>query len=170
MSPTDSLFCQLGGLAGALLCGVAADSYFEGSLDLFCFLFSLCLPLSLFSLPTAISEIESSFPIFALAFFFIVAAINGPKNLIGIAIREIVPSESAGMASGVVGVIGQLGSTLAGIGIATSLLHFGWDSYLVILYLSSGTASLLYWISYRYCHIPRADKIHDSSFFVKKSS
>jgi sugar phosphate permease len=145
----------LGGLAGALLCGVTADSYFQGSLDLFCLLFSLCLPLSLLSLPspTTATAADTSLPIFYLAFFFIVAAINGPKTLIGIAIREIVPPESAGLASGVVGVIGQLGSTLAGTGIATSLLHFGWDSYLLILYLSSGIASLLYWISYRHCTV-----------------
>jgi sugar phosphate permease len=146
---------QLGGLAGALLCGVTADSYFQGALDLFCLLFSFCLPLSLLVLPspaTALaSDMDTFLPVFALAFFFIVAAINGPKTLIGIAIREIVPPESAGIASGAVGVIGQLGSTLAGSGIASCLFHFGWDSYLLILYIASGIASLLYWISYHYC-------------------
>jgi sugar phosphate permease len=87
-----------------------------------------------------------------VTFFCLAAAIHGPKTLIGIAIREAVPTEAAGMASGVVGVIGQVGSTLAGSGIAQALIIFGWASYSTILCSASCVTLLLYAVSYWGCY------------------
>lgn len=96
--------------------------------------------------------------VFSVALFLIVASINGPKTLIGIAIREIVPGDSAGLVSGFVGLVGQLGSTLAGSGIAYTLQIYGWESYPIILHIASFTSIALFAISYFACALPMSDR------------
>lgn len=68
---------------------------------------------------------------------FLGAGISGPKTLIGIAIRDIVPADSAGVAGGVLGLCGQLGLTLAASGIALTLQTYRWSYFIYILLVSS---------------------------------
>jgi sugar phosphate permease len=121
------------------------------------------VPLSLLALPPLPVGVAEAAPLalrFHLAFFCLAAAIHGPKTLIGIAIREVVPAEAAGMASGVVGVVGQLGSTLAGSGIAYSLQLFGWESFPSILWWVSCATLLLYGVSYWRCSRGPTSPLH----------
>ena len=156
---------------------MVADTFFKGSLDLFCFYFCLLLPVSLLFLPSNNSNINSqllednlnsqSSIQFSCFMFLIVASITGPKTLIGINIREIVPEQYGGLATGVIGAIGQLGSIIAGSGVALTLQHFGWQCYLTILLIASLLTIFLNLISYLFCTFPI--KNNQPSAELKKS-
>lgn len=110
-------------------------------------------------------NINSNFEysIYYISMFLIIASITGPKTLIGINTREVVPEENGGLATGIVGSIGQIGSTFSGSGIAFIVQNYGWKYYHLILYFISILTIICYLISFIFCKLDR-----NSTFQLKK--
>mmetsp|Transcript_9965 Transcript_9965/g.15036 ORF Transcript_9965/g.15036 Transcript_9965/m.15036 type:complete len:425 (+) Transcript_9965:78-1352(+) len=164
------LCAEVGGFVATLLCGVLSDKYFRDRLDLFCLLFSvlmfpalILLPISGYIPPIEGEDIQSRMtPAVLLAcgcLFLMGAAINGPKTLIGIAVRQLVPPSSAGLASGVLGIFAQIGGTAAGSGMAYMLQHYKWDCYIPCLFIISTVLSGLLLLSYTVSNSRKKSKV-----------
>jgi sugar phosphate permease len=144
----------VGGFVATLLSGVVSDKWFSKRLDLSCFIFSiLAIPALLLLLLDSSSHVDDvlaadSFDVLAGptvfgmdyeelracgCLFLLGTSISGPKTLIGLAIRDIVPPSATGGAVGVLGLFGQFGLTLAGSGIALLIDHCKWKYYLHFL-------------------------------------
>ena len=108
------LWNEVGGLAGSLACGAVSD-VLGGRRCLAALLFAcVCLPgYWAFPLPpdplTFVAhhiytyDARLRFALLAMGF-----GINGPKTLLCIAVRDVVPKEAVGVAGGVLGLVGQV--------------------------------------------------------------
>lgn len=78
--------------------------------------------------------------------------LNGPKTLLGVCVRDMVPSAINGTVGGLLGLVGQLGSILCGVMIGFFVDHVvnGWlllpYAYTLSLMVS---IALLLWISWQ---------------------
>ena len=51
-----------------------------------------------------------------ICLFFMGFGINGPKTLLGVMVRDLVPREVSGTIGGIFGLVGQLGASASGVG------------------------------------------------------
>jgi sugar phosphate permease len=79
--------------------------------------------------------------------FFYGFALNGPKTLVILAVQKLAPKDLRGSVSGVCGLVGQAGAVLAGYCLGTVIESYGWNAYLLSMFLSMGLLALLLLIS-----------------------
>jgi MFS family permease len=79
----------------------------------------------------------------SLCLFLIGMGVNGPKTLLGVSVRESVPSSAIGLAGGILGIIGQLGGAAAGAVLGSALQTHGWGIYLFLLFVSAAACAVL---------------------------
>jgi len=66
----------------------------------------------------------------ACLLFVVGLGLNGPRTLTPVAMRERMPPVAAGTAAGVLGLVGQVGATLAGAPVGLLVERRGWDAAL----------------------------------------
>ena len=123
---------EWGGLAGSLAAGWASDVVFKGKRNPINILFTAAVLVVIFafkSFPAASVWVDSMF-IFLFGFF-----IFGPQMLIGIAAAELSHKNATATATGFVGCFAYLGAAVAGGPLGAITQKWGWDVYLMTLFL-----------------------------------
>ena len=140
------LWNEVGGIVGSLACGAVSDAL-GGRRCLTALLFAcVCFP-GYWVFPSPLPDGtggtgDSPLPAFAsmydarlrLALFAMGCGVNGPKTLLAIAVRDVVPRDAVGAAVGVVGLVGQAGAAASGYGLGRVLERHGWPRYLEVLH------------------------------------
>lgn len=135
-----SLF-EVGGFAGSLLAGWFSDKLFGGMRGQINFLF--CIGVLAITVIAAALHIENyCFSLAALISFGVGFFIFGPQMMIGITAAELSHRESAGVATGFVGLFGYLGAALSGFPIGYVITHYGWNGFLTTLVACSVVSTL----------------------------
>jgi len=131
---------EIGGFLGSLAAGWSSDLLFKGRRNPVNVLFSvaiLVLILGFRAYTASIPAIDASF-LFLFGFF-----IFGPQMLIGMAAAELSHKKAAATATGFAGTFAYLGAAAAGAPLGAITKHWGWDSFLITLFVCGATAALL---------------------------
>lgn len=134
-----SLF-EVGGFVGSLVAGWGSDKLFGGNRGPMNLIFAMGIFLSvaaLWLMPLTNFVFQSA-GFFAIGFF-----VFGPQMLIGMAAAECSHKDSAGAATGFVGLFAYMGAALAGYPIAMVLEHFHWTGFFVVISVCSAVIGLL---------------------------
>ncbi|NGZ17229.1 MFS transporter [Vibrio aestuarianus] len=134
-----SLF-EVGGFVGSLVAGWGSDKLFGGNRGPMNLIFSMGIFISvaaLWLMPL------TGFVLQAAGFFTIGFFVFGPQMLIGMAAAECSHKDSAGAATGFVGLFAYMGAALAGYPIAIIVEHFHWNGFFVTISICSATIGLL---------------------------
>ncbi len=134
-----SLF-EVGGFVGSLVAGWGSDKLFGGNRGPMNLIFAMGIFLSvaaLWLMPLTNFVFQSA-GFFAIGFF-----VFGPQMLIGMAAAECSHKDSAGAATGFVGLFAYMGAALAGYPLALVLEHFHWTGFFVVISVCSAVIGLL---------------------------
>lgn len=63
-----------------------------------------------------LEKFSGSLGLSRICLFFMGFGINGPKTLLGVMVRDLVPREVSGTIGGIFGLVGQLGASASGVG------------------------------------------------------
>ena len=85
----------------------------------------------------------TNFAFQAAGFFAIGFFVFGPQMLIGMAAAECSHKDSAGAATGFVGLFAYMGAALAGYPMAIIMEHFHWTGFFVTISICSAVIGLL---------------------------
>ena len=66
-----------------------------------------------------LEKFSGSLGLSRICLFFMGFGINGPKTLLGVMVRDLVPREVSGTIGGIFGLVGQLGASASGVGKCT---------------------------------------------------
>ena len=139
---------KVGGFLGTLSSGILCDRVFYGRSDVCCLFYSLLLIPALLGLPVApyslsepIIHLLSPHATTLLSVVFLGVAINGPKTLSGMTLRNMIPSSSFGVGGGVLGVFAQFGVFFSGTGVGWMLQNHQWTHFIHVLLFSSVISS-----------------------------
>ncbi|HIF9110618.1 TPA: MFS transporter [Photobacterium damselae] len=134
-----SLF-EIGGFVGSLVAGWGSDKLFGGNRGPMNLIFAIGIFLSvaaLWLMPFK-SYVLQSACFFAIGFF-----IFGPQMLIGMAAAECSHKNSAGAATGFVGLFAYMGAALSGYPLAIVVEHYHWTGFFTVLVAVSAVIGLL---------------------------
>ncbi|MBF4434836.1 MFS transporter [Vibrio anguillarum] len=134
-----SLF-EVGGFIGSLVAGWGSDKLFGGNRGPMNLIFSMGIFLSvaaLWLMPL------TGFVFQAAGFFTIGFFVFGPQMLIGMAAAECSHKDSAGAATGFVGLFAYMGAALAGYPLAIIVEQFEWRGFFVTISVCAAVIGLL---------------------------
>ncbi|MDC4168443.1 MFS transporter [Photobacterium damselae] len=134
-----SLF-EIGGFVGSLVAGWGSDKLFGGNRGPMNLIFAIGIFLSvaaLWLMPFK-SYVLQSACFFAIGFF-----IFGPQMLIGMAAAECSHKNSAGAATGFVGLFAYMGAALSGYPLAIVVEQYHWTGFFTVLAAVSAVIGLL---------------------------
>ncbi|BBC41753.1 MFS transporter [Photobacterium damselae subsp. piscicida] len=134
-----SLF-EIGGFVGSVVAGWGSDKLFGGNRGPMNLIFAIGIFLSvaaLWLMPFK-SYVLQSACFFAIGFF-----IFGPQMLIGMAAVECSHKNSAGAATGFVGLFAYMGAALSGYPLAIVVEHYHWTGFFTVLAAVSAVIGLL---------------------------
>jgi len=141
---------EVGGFLGTLSSGILCDQMFRGRSDICCFFYSLLFIPAIRNLPsTPILTSDPSITLLSpqltavLSAAFLGVAINGPKTLSGMALRNMIPTTSFGLGGGLLGVFAQFGVFSSGTGIGWLLHNYQWGQFTNVLLIASILSSML---------------------------
>jgi OPA family sugar phosphate sensor protein UhpC-like MFS transporter len=135
-SNLEAGFCvccfEIGGFFGSLAAGWASDLIFKGKRNPINVLFTV----GILVLIGAFRFANFSWPLLDAAYIFLFGFfIFGPQMLIGMAAAELSHKKAAATATGFVGCFAYLGAAAAGGPLGAITKMWGWDSYLITLFL-----------------------------------
>jgi len=131
---------EVGGFFGSLVAGWSSDLIFNGKRNPINVLFTVVILGLLF----AFKMVNYPLPILDAAFIFLFGFfIFGPQMLIGMAAAELSHKKAAATATGFVGCFAYLGAAAAGGPLGAITKAWGWDSYLLTLFVC-GTLGALF--------------------------
>lgn len=133
---------EIGGFFGSLAAGWASDLLFHGRRNPVNVLFTSVILFLLF----AFKVVNYPWPVLDAVFMFLFGFfIFGPQMLIGMAAAEMSHKNTAATATGFLGFFGYLGAAAAGGPLGAITKIWGWDSYLLTLFVCGflGTLALL---------------------------
>ncbi|HEF8772736.1 TPA: MFS transporter family glucose-6-phosphate receptor UhpC, partial [Providencia stuartii] len=119
-------FLEIGGFIGTLVAGWGSDFFFKGNRTPMNIIFMIGIGVVaafLWLFP------EMGYLLISVCFFFVGFFIFGPQMLIGMAAAEASHKDSAGAATGFVGLFGYLGAALAGYPLAKIIESTGWNGF-----------------------------------------
>jgi OPA family sugar phosphate sensor protein UhpC-like MFS transporter len=131
---------EWGGLFGSLAAGWASDIIFKGKRNPINVLFTLVILGLIFAFKSfhqASLLVDSAF-IFLFGFF-----IFGPQMLIGMAAAELSHKNATATATGFVGCFAYLGAAVAGGPLGAITQKWGWDVYLLTLFICAALGALI---------------------------
>jgi OPA family sugar phosphate sensor protein UhpC-like MFS transporter len=132
---------EWGGFCGSLAAGWASDLIFKGKRNPVNVLFILGVLVLLFAFKAmngVFSPILDSVFVFLFGFF-----IFGPQMLIGMAAVEVSNKKAAATANGFVGCFAYIGAAAAGWPLGAIRQSFGWDAYLLTLFICGTLGALI---------------------------
>ncbi|MDF0605932.1 MFS transporter family glucose-6-phosphate receptor UhpC [Neisseriaceae bacterium TC5R-5] len=131
---------EVGGFIGTLVAGWGSDKFFRGNRVPMNIIFMLGI-LSSVVLLWLLGSV--SYLLTMICFFWIGFFIFGPQMLIGMAAAEAAHKESAGAATGFVGIFGYLGAAISGWPLAKITDHWGWDGFFIALSITTLLSAVL---------------------------
>ena len=132
---------DIAGVFGGLFIGSLSDKYFNGrrsAVPCIC-MFITGLVMSVFKYITS----GSTFLI-GLCITLLGACMTGPMVLIGVMATEVSSKKASGSAAGFTGMLGYLGTALAGVGAGSIATTYGWNSVMTVTVVTALCASLLF--------------------------
>ncbi len=130
---------EVGGFIGTLAAGWGSDKLFNGNRNPMNIIFMLGIFLSV----GLLWMVGSGHWFFNAACFFLIGFfIFGPQMLIGMA-AESAHKESAGAATGFVGIFGYLGAALSGYPLAKVMEVWQWQGFFIVLSLATLISAVL---------------------------
>lgn len=131
---------EWGGLAGSLCAGWMSDLIFRGKRNPVNVLFTVAILFLIFAFKSfsASSILIDSIFIFLFGFF-----IFGPQMLIGMAAAELSHKNATATATGFVGCFAYLGAAVAGGPLGALTQSYGWDVYLITLFVCGALGALI---------------------------
>ncbi len=131
---------EVGGFLGSLAAGWSSDVLFKGKRNPINVLFTVAILFLLF----AFKVIHYPWPILDGVFLFLFGFfIFGPQMLIGVAAAELSHKKAAATATGFAGCFAYLGAAAAGGPLGAITKEWGWDSYLLTLFVCGVMGALL---------------------------
>ncbi|MGF1685711.1 MFS transporter [Photobacterium japonica] len=134
-----SLF-EVGGFVGSLVAGWGSDRWFGGNRGPMNLIFAIGIFLSVSAL--WLMPIDSDV-LLAGCFFAVGFFVFGPQMLIGMAAAECSHKDSAGAATGFVGLFAYMGAAMAGYPLALIVEQFHWTGFFTVIAIAGGTVGLL---------------------------
>lgn len=134
-----SLF-EVGGFIGSLVAGWGSDRLFGGNRGPMILLFAIGIFLAvaaLWLMPMVGSILQAG------CFFVIGFFVFGPQMLIGMAAAECAHKDSAGAATGFIGLFAYMGAALAGYPLAVIMNHYHWTGFFVVISIAAAAIGLL---------------------------
>ncbi|AKJ43381.1 MFS transporter family glucose-6-phosphate receptor UhpC [Pragia fontium] len=131
---------EIGGFIGTIVAGWGSDKLFSGNRVPMNIIFMAGIFFSVLFL--WLLRIDSYF-LNAACFFAIGFFIFGPQMLIGMAAAESAHKDSAGAATGFVGIFGYLGAGLSGWPLAKVLEIWHWNGFFTVLSITTVLSALL---------------------------
>ncbi|MCL4110787.1 UNVERIFIED_CONTAM: hypothetical protein GTU68_010164 [Idotea baltica] len=134
-----SLF-EIGGFVGSLVAGWGSDRLFGGNRGPMNILFAIGIFLSvsaLWLMPLTNFVFQAA-GLFCVGFF-----VFGPQMLIGMAAAECSHKDSAGAATGFVGLFAYMGAALSGYPLALVLETYGWSGFFITISTCAAVIGLL---------------------------
>ncbi|GHA37305.1 MFS transporter [Photobacterium aphoticum] len=134
-----SLF-EVGGFIGSLVAGWGSDRWFGGNRGPMNLIFAIGIFMSVSAL--WLMPIDSDV-LLAGCFFAVGFFVFGPQMLIGMAAAECSHKDSAGAATGFVGLFAYMGAAMAGYPLALIVEQFQWTGFFTVIAIAGGTVGLL---------------------------
>ena len=131
---------EVGGFIGALVAGWGSDKLFNGNRGPMNLIFAVGILLAVGSLwlMPFFSYVMQAACFFTIGFF-----VFGPQMLIGMAAAECSHKNSAGAATGFVGLFAYMGAALSGYPLARVLEIWHWQGFFVVISVAAGVSALL---------------------------
>lgn len=130
---------EIGGFFGSLAAGWCSDVIFKGKRNPINVLFTVVILFLIF----AFKVIHYPWPILDAVFLFLFGFfIFGPQMMIGVAAAELSHKKAAATATGFAGCFAYLGAAAAGAPLGAITKEWGWNSYLLTLFVC-GTLGVL---------------------------
>ncbi|MFJ5690076.1 MFS transporter family glucose-6-phosphate receptor UhpC [Providencia stuartii] len=133
-------FLEVGGFIGTLVAGWGADFFFKGNRTPMNIIFMVGIGVVaafLWLFP------EMGYMLISVCFFFVGFFIFGPQMLIGMAAAEASHKDSAGAATGFVGLFGYLGAALSGYPLAKVIETAGWNGFFITMIIATLLSAVL---------------------------
>ncbi|MEY1580249.1 MFS transporter family glucose-6-phosphate receptor UhpC [Providencia manganoxydans] len=127
-------FLEIGGFIGTLVAGWGSDFFFKGNRTPMNIIFMIGIGVVaafLWLFP------EMGYLLISVCFFFVGFFIFDPQMLIGMAAAEASHKDSAGAATGFVGLFGYLGAALAGYPLAKIIESTGWNGFFMAMIMAT---------------------------------
>ncbi|MEN7469918.1 MFS transporter family glucose-6-phosphate receptor UhpC [Providencia stuartii] len=127
-------FLEVGGFIGTLVAGWGSDFFFKGNRTPMNIIFMVGIGVVaafLWLFP------EMGYMLISVCFFFVGFFIFGPQMLIGMAAAEASHKDSAGAATGFVGLFGYLGAALSGYPLAKVIETAGWNGFFITMIIAT---------------------------------
>lgn len=131
---------EIGGFVGSLIAGWGSDNLFGGNRGPMNLLFSAGIFLSvaaLWLMPLTNFAFQAA-GLFSIGFF-----VFGPQMLIGMAAAECSHKDSAGAATGFVGLFAYMGAALSGYPLALILEKYSWTGFFITISVCAAIIGLL---------------------------
>ncbi|AMG68127.1 TPA: MFS transporter family glucose-6-phosphate receptor UhpC [Providencia stuartii] len=133
-------FLEVGGFIGTLVAGWGSDFFFKGNRTPMNIIFMVGIGVVaafLWLFP------EMGYMLISVCFFFVGFFIFGPQMLIGMAAAEASHKDSAGAATGFVGLFGYLGAALSGYPLAKVIETAGWNGFFITMIIATLLSAVL---------------------------
>ncbi|ELX8379824.1 MFS transporter family glucose-6-phosphate receptor UhpC [Providencia vermicola] len=133
-------FLEVGGFIGTLVAGWGSDFFFKGNRTPMNIIFMIGIGVVaafLWLFP------EMGYLLISVCFFFVGFFIFGPQMLIGMAAAEASHKDSAGAATGFVGLFGYLGAALSGYPLAKIIETAGWNGFFMTMIIATLLSAVL---------------------------
>lgn len=131
---------EIGGFVGSLVAGWGSDKLFGGNRGPMNLLFAIGIFLSvsaLWLMPLTNFAFQAA-GLFSIGFF-----VFGPQMLIGMAAAECSHKDSAGAATGFVGLFAYMGAALSGYPLALILEEYHWTGFFITISVCAAVIGLL---------------------------
>ncbi|ARN84318.1 MFS transporter [Candidatus Nucleicultrix amoebiphila] len=125
---------ELAGLVGGIFAGWMSDRIFLGrrgpvaAIYLFLLTFTLAL---LWLVPAGYPIVD------AISCMLAGFLVYGPQVLAGVAVADFASKRAVGVATGVIGVLGSIGTAVSGVGIGYIVDHYGWSGGFMLFMVAS---------------------------------
>ncbi|GAA5645987.1 MULTISPECIES: MFS transporter [Vibrio] len=153
-----SLF-EVGGFIGSLVAGWGSDRLFGGNRGPMNLIFAMGIFLSvaaLWLMPLTNFVFQSA-GFFTIGFF-----VFGPQMLIGMAAAECSHKDSAGAATGFVGLFAYMGAALAGYPLALIMEYYHWTGFFVTISVCAAVIGLLL-LPFLQAQFPQESRLSNST-------
>lgn len=132
---------EVAGMLGGIAAGWISDKLFEGRRGPVSFLYMICMVASLFYFwfVPAGYDLLNTLAMTAVGFL-----VYGPQVLVGVAAADFASKKAVGMAVGLTGTFGYIGSAISGVCIGWIADNYGWDGGFIFFIISAMLACLCF--------------------------